>query len=156
MDGDQAPLEEIVELCERFDAHLIVDEAHATGVIGAQGEGLMQSRGLHHRCFARIHTFGKALGCHGAAVLGSEILRNYLINFSRPFIYTTALPPAAVAAIRASYGIFPALQEERMHLKRLVSFFLTNHTIHAASGTSFSFKNSETPIQCLIVPGTNR
>ena len=156
MDGDQAPLEEIVELCERFDAHLIVDEAHATGVIGAQGEGLMQSRGLHHRCFARVHTFGKALGCHGAAVLGSEMLRNYLINFSRPFIYTTALPPAAVAAIRASYGIFPALQEERMHLKRLISFFLTNHTVHAASGTSFSFKNSETPVQCLIVPGNEQ
>ncbi|MDP4211115.1 MAG: 8-amino-7-oxononanoate synthase [Bacteroidota bacterium] len=156
MDGDQAPLTELVELCERFDAHLIVDEAHATGVIGEQGEGLMQSKGLHRRCFARVHTFGKALGCHGAVILGSEMLRNFLINFSRPFIYSTALPPAAVAAIKASYAIFPALQAERMQLRKLISFFPGNQTLPAVSGLSFSFRNSETPIQCLIVPGNEQ
>ncbi len=156
MDGDMAPLQEIVSLCERTGANLIVDEAHATGVIGDQGEGLMQRDGLHRRCFARVHTFGKALGCHGAAVLCSEMLRNYLINFSRPFIYTTALPPASVAAIKASYEIFPTLHAERNQLKQLISFFQKKHSIHMNSGETFSFKNSVTPIQCLIVPGNEQ
>ena len=153
MDGDQAPLHEVVARCERYEANLIVDEAHATGVIGELGEGLMQKEGLHRRCFARIHTFGKALGCHGAAILGSELLRNYLINFSRAFIYTTALPPAAVAGIRASYGIFPALHSERAHLNRLISIFLKNQFVRAESGAVFTFKPSGTPIQCLLIPG---
>jgi 8-amino-7-oxononanoate synthase len=156
MDGDTAPLQEMVALCERTGAQLIVDEAHATGVVGSQGEGLMQREGLHHRCFARIHTFGKALGCHGAAVLGSEMLRNYLINFSRAFIYTTALPPAAVAAIKASYEIFPTLNIERAQLKQLISFFQKNRALPAASGETFFFNNSLTPIQCLVVPGNEK
>ena len=116
----------------------------------------MQREGLHHRCFARIHTFGKALGCHGAAVLGSEMLRNYLINFSRAFIYTTALPPAAVAAIKASYEIFPTLNIERAQLKQLISFFQKNRALPAASGETFFFNNSLTPIQCLVVPGNEK
>ena len=99
MDGDQAPLDAIVSLCQRYGAHLIVDEAHATGVIGPAGAGLVQEHNCQKECFARIHTFGKAVGCHGAIVLGSARLRDYLINFSRAFIYTTALPPASVRAI---------------------------------------------------------
>ena len=109
MDGDMAPLADMANLCRQFDAHLIVDEAHATGVIGKRGEGLVQDLDLQNDCFARIHTFGKALGCHGAVILGSQTLRNYLINFCRPFIYSTAIPPASVAAIKASYKIFPGL-----------------------------------------------
>ncbi len=100
MDGDTAPLEKISELCENYNAHLIIDEAHATGVFGNTGEGLVQQLHLQKKCFARIHTFGKACGVHGAAILGSETLKNYLINFSRPFIYTTALPPSSFAAIK--------------------------------------------------------
>ena len=156
MDGDTAPLQEMVVLCERAGARLIVDEAHATGVVGSQGEGLTQQEGLHLRCFARIYTFGKALGCHGAAVTGSEMLRNYLINFSRPFIYTTALPPAATAAIKASYEIFPALNTERTQLNLLISFFQKNRTLHTESGETFSFHNSLTPIQCLVIPGNEK
>jgi 8-amino-7-oxononanoate synthase len=83
MDGDLAPLDEIVALCQCYGAQLILDEAHGTGVIGPAGEGLAQARGWHRQCFARIHTFGKAVGCHGAIVLGSDRLRDYLINFSR-------------------------------------------------------------------------
>ncbi|HJU45272.1 MAG TPA: aminotransferase class I/II-fold pyridoxal phosphate-dependent enzyme [Chitinophagaceae bacterium] len=123
MDGDKAPLNEIVQLCEKYRAHLIVDEAHATGVVGEKGEGLVQELGLQHRCFARIHTFGKAIGCHGAVVLGSEALRNFLINFSRAFIYTTALPETSIAAIRASYRLFPAMKKERRHLQNLIDRF---------------------------------
>ena len=142
MDGDMAPLAEISALCRQYDAHLIVDEAHATGVIGKRGEGLVQDLELQDQCFARIHTFGKALGCHGAAILGSSSLRNYLINFCRPFIYSTAIPPVSVAAIKASYKIFPEMNREREDLHHLISLF--NHG---------GFKKSFTPIQCFIVPG---
>ena len=107
MDGDMAPLKEIVILCEKYKANVIVDEAHATGVIGNKGEGLVQLLDLQERCFARVHTFGKSCGVHGAIVLGSHDLRNYLINFARPFIYSTALPESSLAAINASYNIFP-------------------------------------------------
>ncbi len=96
MDGDMAPLEKITDLCNTYNAQLVVDEAHATGVIGAKGEGLVCSSGLQDRVFARVHTFGKALGCHGAAVVGSDILKQYLVNFARPFVFTTALPGHSV------------------------------------------------------------
>lgn len=105
MDGDEAPLEEIALLCEQFGACLIVDEAHATGVFGQSGQGLVQHLGLENRIFARVATFGKAIGLHGAVVLGSENLRKYLINFARSFIYTTALPPHQIAQVRATYQI---------------------------------------------------
>lgn len=146
MDGDLAPLGRMADLCTRYDAHLMVDEAHATGVIGVQGEGLVQQLQLQQACFARIHTFGKACGAHGAIVLGSESLRNYLINFSRPFMYTTALPPASVAAIRASYHIFPGLDAARRHLQQLITQFQT---------ASLAYKKlvSQTPVQGVVVPG---
>ena len=145
MDGDRAPLKEIAGLCERYDAHLIVDEAHATGIIGEYGEGLVQSESIENRCFARIHTFGKALGCHGAVILGSNILRSYLINFCRPFIYSTSPPPAFVAAIRSSYSIFPEMKQERNLLARMIEAF-----------DQPGFKKSDTPIQCYILPGNER
>ena len=135
----------MVSLCRQYNAHLIVDEAHATGFIGQRGEGLVQDLDLQDFCFARIHTFGKALGCHGAAILGSQTLRNYLINFCRPFIYSTAIPPVSVAAIKASYKIFPELNQERGKIRHLISLF--NH---------HGFKKSGTPIQCFLVPGNDQ
>ncbi|HEY4062175.1 MAG TPA: 8-amino-7-oxononanoate synthase [Puia sp.] len=146
MDGDQAPLPEIVALCREYGAHLIVDEAHATGVIGTKGEGLVQAKGLQNECFARIHTFGKAVGCHGAIVLGSDRLRDYLVNFSRALIYTTALPAASIRAIRTAYELFPQLQAEREQLQKLIDRF---------QQTSMAFEKleSRTPIQGVIVPG---
>ncbi len=145
MDGDRAPLQEIAGLCEQYEAHLIVDEAHATGVIGEQGAGMVQLENLQHRCFARIHTFGKALGCHGAVILGSDRLRNYLINFCRPFIYSTYLPPSSMAAIRAAYSIFPGMIQERSMLSRLIELFNIP-----------GFKKSDTPIQCYILAGNEQ
>lgn len=103
MDGDLSPLEKISQLCNENNWNLIVDEAHATGVIGSKGEGLVQQLQLEKKIFARVHTFGKAMGCHGAVVLGNNLLRNYLINFSRSFIYTTALPSHAIVAIDEGY-----------------------------------------------------
>ena len=145
MDGDLAPLTEVVQLCEKYSALLIVDEAHATGVIGERGEGLVQVLGLQDQCFARVHTFGKALGCHGAVILGSHTLRDYLINFCRPFIYSTAIAPASVAAIQASYHIFPGMKKEREYIKSMTKIF------------DFpGFKKSCTPIQCFIISGNEK
>jgi len=146
MDGDFAPLKEIAGLCEKYNAALIVDEAHATGVIGGKGEGLVQKLNLHKKCFARIHTFGKACGAHGAIVLGSEKLKQYLINFSRQLIYSTALPPASIAAIAAAYKLFPGMTKERNHINQLISIFKN-------ADLNFKILPSETPIQIVIIPG---
>lgn len=146
MDGDMAPLQQMTGVCNRYNAHLVVDEAHATGVVGKNGEGLVQLLGLQKQCFARIHTFGKALGCHGAVVLGSHALRNYLINFSRAFIYTTALPPASIAAIQSAYRLFPAMQGERKHLQQLVNLF-------QSADTGYKKGESSTAIQWVMLPG---
>jgi 8-amino-7-oxononanoate synthase len=146
MDGDYAPLTDIVSLCNQYHANLVVDEAHATGVIGKVGEGLVQHLRLQDSCFARIHTFGKALGTHGAVVLGSSMLRDYLVNFSRPFIYTTALSPASVAAITLSYQTFPGMHAEREQLQHLIEQF-------QQAGISIQILKSRTPIQVAIIPG---
>ncbi len=146
MDGDQAPLAAIAEVCRRFDARLIVDEAHGTGIIGEKGEGLVQALGLANNCFARIHTFGKAIGCHGAIVVGSDPLREFLINFSRSFIYTTALPPASIRALEAAYALLPQLGAERQRLGRLIDRF-------RSAGIAFERLDSSTPIQIVVVPG---
>lgn len=103
MDGDQAPISELVELSERFGAYLIVDEAHSTGAYGEHGSGLIASYGMEDRIFARVFTFGKAMGCHGACVAGSKLLVDYLINFGRPFIYTTSMPLHSLIAIQESF-----------------------------------------------------
>ncbi len=151
MDGDMAHLTEIVTLCEKHHANLLVDEAHATGVIGNQGEGLVQLLNLQKKCFARVHTFGKACGSHGAVILGSHDLRNYLINFSRPFIYSTALPEASVAAINASYKIFPTLYSEREHLTKLIKHF--QNATSKIQNPKLKIQNSATSIQVVIIPG---
>src|SRR5690606_18769580 len=91
MDGDTALLEGLTNITDIQGAYLIVDEAHATGVFGKKGQGLVQHLDLQKRVFARIITFGKAMGAHGAVITGSKLLGDYLINFSRSFIYTTAL-----------------------------------------------------------------
>lgn len=146
MDGDFAPLTEMIYLCEKYNALLIVDEAHATGVVGEKGEGLVQQLGLQKKCFARIHTYGKACGAHGAIILGSEKLKKYLINFSRQFIYSTALPPAGISAISISYDLFPAMKNERDHIRELIHAFKIPEI-------KYEILQSETPIQIVIIPG---
>jgi 8-amino-7-oxononanoate synthase len=148
MDGDTAPLAEIVDIAASYKAHLIVDEAHATGIIGKNGEGLVQLYNLQNNIFARVHTFGKACGCHGAAVLGSNHLRNYLINFARSFIYTTSLPPQSIATISEAYKIFPTLDNERKHLQQLIELF---------TSVNIGYKKiqSSSPIQAIVIPGND-
>ncbi|MGN6616515.1 MAG: aminotransferase class I/II-fold pyridoxal phosphate-dependent enzyme [Ilyomonas sp.] len=146
MDGDVCPLKDIISLCKQFNAHLIIDEAHATGIIGDKGEGLTQQLQLQNDVFCRIHTFGKACGCHGAVVVGSKSLRDYLINFARSFIYSTSLPEHTVAVIQKSYETFPSMQKERKHLNELIQQF-------QSAKISYEKLISFTPIQVVIVPG---
>lgn len=117
MDGDISPLVEIASLCRKYEANLIVDEAHATGVFGLNGRGLVNQLNLTNQVFARIITFGKALGTHGAIVLGSQSLRNYLINFARSFIYTTAAPIHSIVAIKCAYKLLQQSDDQLIHQK---------------------------------------
>lgn len=147
MDGDSAPLAELIELTEKYNANLIVDEAHALGVFGKKGEGLTQQLNLHEKVFARIYTFGKALGCHGAAIVGSQLLRQYLINFARSFIYTTALPYPALACISVGYNEL-ALTPERLILQENIALFT-----RMVAGNEIPVLPSLSAIQSMLVPG---
>jgi 8-amino-7-oxononanoate synthase len=93
MDGDRAPLKEIVELAGRYGAHVIVDEAHSTGCFNVSGSGCVDEAGVRSRILASVHTGGKALGVPGAYIAGSRLLTEYLTNRCRHLIFTTALPP---------------------------------------------------------------
>ena len=149
MDGDLAPLHEIVPLSERYGAQVVVDEAHATGVFGAQGKGRVEELGLGPQMLARVHTFGKALGCHGAIVLGSRTVRSYLINFCRSFIYTTALPAHCVAAVDVAYQRLQTSVDELSSLQSRIGFFARN----IPERLKERFIPSRSPIQSLVVPG---
>lgn len=132
MDGDQAPLHELAAFCQQRGLYLVVDEAHSNGIYGPCGEGLVVELGLEEQVFARILTFGKALGSQGAIIAGPQVLREYLLNFSRPFIYTTALPPLAIATLAAAYELLPTMQQERQRLFALSDLLKT--TLNAVPG----------------------
>jgi 8-amino-7-oxononanoate synthase len=151
MDGDAALLKEIMELCKKYKANLVVDEAHATGITTNGGKGLVQQLNLEKDVFARIHTFGKALGCHGAVVLGSPLLRDYLVNFSRAFIYTTALPLHSLVAIHQAYGLLEKSQDGIQSLQQLIADFKTL----AAEHPGISLTSGNSPVQCIVVPGND-
>ena len=119
MGGDVAPLAELAALCQQRGLHLVVDEAHSNGIYGPLGEGLVVELGLENAVYARILTFGKALGSQGAAIVGPAVLRDYLVNFCRAFIYTTALPPLTIAGLTAAYDLLPTLTAEREKLFQL-------------------------------------
>ena len=118
MDGDAAPLAAICELAERHGAMVMVDEAHATGVLGRRGAGLVEALGLQQRVTVQMGTLGKALGTFGAYVAGSRALIDLLINTARTAIFTTALPPPVVAAADAALTIVAREPERRAALRR--------------------------------------
>jgi 8-amino-7-oxononanoate synthase len=125
MEGDRSRVADLLELCERCDAYLIVDEAHSTGVEGSSGRGIAHSVANNDRLLARIHTCGKALAAMGAFVAGSRTLRDFLINSARPFIFTTALPPYCAAHVRAGIALAAEADAERAHLRRLGDYLRT-------------------------------
>jgi len=151
MDGDLAPLSEIADLCQKYGAALIVDEAHATGVFGHNGVGRVQELGLQNKVFARLHTFGKAIGGHGAAILGSDTLKQFLINFARPLIFSTALSLYDIVHANEAYKLLRENGENlRLSLHDKIKFFRSE--IEKVS-QKYSILNSISPIQGIIIPG---
>jgi len=118
MDGDVAPLEALVSIREEFDALLMVDDAHATGVMGEKGRGSAHAAGVADRVDIQMGTFGKALGSFGAYVAASGTIVEYLLNRSRSFIFSTSLPPAVIAASLAAVELVQSPEGEEMR-KRL-------------------------------------
>lgn len=149
MDGDTAPLNEIAAVCKESGALMVVDEAHATGVCGEQGRGLGYGEEISATCVARIITFGKAIGVHGAAIIGSEDLSRFLVNYARSFIYTTALPPHELIRIQAAYSCMIAADEQRQQLNENIAFYQQL----AQAQTRYEYLKADGPIQGIVVPG---
>ena len=118
MDGVFAPLAELVELADEFDAMLLIDEAHATGVLGTRGSGLVEALGLEGRVDVRAGTLSKALGSCGGFVSGTEALAEWVTNAARPYVFSTAMPAAAAAAALAALDVVRTEPERRETLAR--------------------------------------
>lgn len=152
MDGDTAPLTELALLCQEHGAHLIVDEAHSIGIDGTNGAGLVSELGLQEQVFATVVTYGKGMGCSGASVVGSPTLRDYLINFSRPFIFTTAPRPEQLERIESAYELLNTNQPDaKAKLDVIISHYqkrmsVINPAIETHAG----------PIQLIPVTGAER
>jgi 8-amino-7-oxononanoate synthase len=122
MEGDHAPLADLVALCETFDAYLIVDEAHSTGVAGIAGRGPIHILVRSERVLATVHPCGKALASMGAFIAGSKSLREFLINHSRTFIFSTALPPYCAAQVSEALSLARRAHDQRTHLQQLSEY----------------------------------
>ena len=150
MDGDCPNLEELVLISNNYNCNLVVDEAHALGVFGDYGEGLVQMLNLQDSVFARIVTFGKGLGCHGAAIIGSNELKNYLVNFARSFIYTTGLSPHSVATVLVAYQHLKIEKKAHEQLRNAIIHFNQEKNL---LGLKPMFVRSKSAIQSAIIPG---
>jgi 8-amino-7-oxononanoate synthase len=146
MDGDVAPLAEIVELAQRYDARVMVDEAHGTGCVGPGGRGMVAALALEDEVDVVVGTLGKALGSYGAYVLCDKPIAKYLINTARTLIFSTALPPPAVAAAIAALEL---LREQPRRVEKLQR----NGRVlrEALSESGLPVPDGETPIVPLIV-----
>lgn len=145
MDGDFAPIREIIEITEKYNACLIVDEAHA---FGAFGYGLVDKLQLQKRVAATVITYGKALGTHGAAVLANSLIKSYLINFSSPFIYTTSAHDFVWNSIQEGYRFLKLNAGLPMKLQENIKFF-RNQDLNSSS-------SENSPIQAIIVPDNHQ
>ena len=154
MDGDECPLDVIINLAHTFKAKIILDEAHGTGIYGKNGGGLSMKMGLEKQLFARIYTFGKALGIHGAAVAGNLPLRDYLVNFARPFIYTTAPSPYSTMAVRSAFEYLNENIQLQNEILQKIAFFGSEYSRLAKN--NYKKTNSNHAIQSIIIPGNSR
>jgi 8-amino-7-oxononanoate synthase len=152
MDGDFALLKEIALLCEKYNAGLIVDEAHAVGISGEKGMGVVCDLKLEIKCLARINTFGKALGAHGAVMLCNDDLKAFMVNYCRPFIYSTSLPFHSLATIKCAHRFLLEADDRRTNLFALIDVFQ-----HQFKGqTKYALTAGNSPIQSLIVAGNEQ
>lgn len=148
MDGDNAPLNLFSEFCSQKGLVLVVDEAHSVGVFGSNGAGLVQKHQLQDKIPIRIVTFGKAIGAHGAAVLCNEAIKDYLINFSRSFIYTTSLPPSSIDGLHKNYELLQS-GERTLLLRNKIDLFLNSFE----PLFKINLIKSESAIQCVVFSG---
>ncbi|QTD39062.1 pyridoxal phosphate-dependent aminotransferase family protein [Polaribacter batillariae] len=153
MDGDSPDFIKMTKICEKHDVFLIVDEAHSIGVFGKNGCGLVEELALQKAVFARIVTFGKALGCHGAAILGSKNLQEYLVNFARSFIYTTALSPHSLATIYSAYQKMLQQAKYSQKLNENIAFFKAEVQKLELKNR---FINSNSAIHCCVISGNEK
>lgn len=155
MDGDQCPLNEIIAVCKKFKANIIIDEAHSTGIWGKDGNGLACLLGVENELFARVYTFGKAIGVHGACVVGPKVLIDYLVNFARSFIYTTALPLHSLVSIRCAFNYLKGNLHKQKILEEKINLFRSLFT-NKCKSLPIKLIDSESAIQALIVPGNEK
>ncbi len=146
MDGDIAPLPGICDICERYDAAVMIDDAHASGVLGRNGRGTVDHFGLHGRVDIQVGTLSKAVGVLGGYVAGVQALRDYLIQRSRPILFSTSHPPAVVAACLAAIDVLEGEPERIERLWENTRFFKAGLT-----DLGFDTGISETPITPIIV-----
>jgi 8-amino-7-oxononanoate synthase len=151
MEGDCAPLQDLAEIADRYGASLIVDEAHATGVFGPEGRGLVAAAGRFPSLLASIHTCGKALAAAGAFVACSETVKQYLVNRARTFIFSTGLPPFLSAQIRTAVRLARHADNERSRLRR-TSDYLRGRLRDAA----FDIGSSHSQIVPIILGSNDR
>jgi len=152
MDGDVAPLREMASLVKDYNAALMVDDAHGIGVLGESGAGCLQALGLSQQDVPILmSTLGKAIGSFGAVVSGSDALIESLIQFARPYIYTTALPPAVAAASCVALDIIAQQPERRQHLSALIEHFK-----QGAATRNIELMASDTAIQPIIIGDSGR
>lgn len=151
MDGDSPDLAAMCDLCDRYSANLIVDEAHAVGLFKT---GIVSNLRLQNRVFARIVTFGKGLGCHGAVILGSNLLRQYLINYARSFIYTTAAPFHQLAAARSSFKLLQTADLQIDELHHRIKLFKKAIALKATA--EYTLIQSNSSIQCILLKNNNK
>ncbi|KAI9915194.1 hypothetical protein PsorP6_006913 [Peronosclerospora sorghi] len=158
MDGDFAPVVELAALCDRLGAFLIIDEAHSTGLYGPHGSGIIRQLGLEEQykqtVACRIHTFGKAMGCHGAVVCGSQVLIDYLVNYARSFIYTTAFPFDQLVSIACAheFSASPEAHALRSNVIDLVHYFKIKVHTNARIPRNVLL-TSDSPIQGIVFEG---
>jgi 7-keto-8-aminopelargonate synthetase-like enzyme len=146
MDGDIAPLKELVMLAEKDNALIMIDEAHATGVLGKNGRGAAEMFGVSDKIHIQMGTLGKALGSFGAYAAGSKSLVEYLMNKSRSFIFTTALPPAVCAVSSRAIELVQQHPELRQKLKDNINFLR-----NGLRSIGFTIANDPTPIIPVII-----
>lgn len=151
MDGDIAPVPALLALCERYDAYLLIDDAHGFGVLGAQGRGTLQHFGIESGRVIYMATLGKAAGVAGAFVAGSAVLIESLIQNARPYIYTTASPPLLAHALLASLQLIAQEDGRRQRLRDLIL-----QLRQGLAGHALRLLPSDTPIQPLLVGGNEQ